>query len=81
MPPSVIAVEVPPDACGRVDQEALKGLLERYADMPTIIGSFSAASNMTGIREQVQTGNSGCLPAGQNCAPMPIRRQLSHSDY
>lgn len=38
------------DANGHVDLDHLRGELERYADRPLRIGSFSAASNVTGIR-------------------------------
>ena len=42
-------VEVPADADGHVDLGALEAELVRYADRPLRIGSFSAASNVTGI--------------------------------
>ncbi|GIF75514.1 aminotransferase class V-fold PLP-dependent enzyme [Asanoa siamensis] len=42
-------VVVPEDADGHVDQETLATELARYADRPLKIGSFSAASNVTGI--------------------------------
>lgn len=42
-------VVVPEDADGHVDQKHLAGLLEHYADRPLLIGSFSAASNVTGL--------------------------------
>lgn len=42
-------VTVPEDADGHVDLAALEATLERYADRPLRIGSFSAASNVTGI--------------------------------
>jgi selenocysteine lyase/cysteine desulfurase len=38
------------DANGHVDLDHLLAELERYADRPLRIGSFSAASNVTGIR-------------------------------
>jgi selenocysteine lyase/cysteine desulfurase len=37
------------DADGGVDQEDLRARLEEHADRPLLIGSFSAASNVTGI--------------------------------
>lgn len=37
------------DADGRVDMEMLRAMLERYRERPLKIGSFSAASNVTGI--------------------------------
>lgn len=37
------------DVDGGVDQEELREQLEKYADRPLKIGSFSAASNVTGI--------------------------------
>ncbi len=42
-------VTIPEDADGHIDQERLRAALERYADRPLKIGSFSAASNVTGI--------------------------------
>ena len=43
-------VYVPFDATGRVSPEALEELLQKYAHTPLKIGTFSAASNVTGIR-------------------------------
>ena len=42
-------VVIPEDADGHVDVDALAAGLDRYADRPVKIGSFSAASNVTGI--------------------------------
>ena len=42
-------VTIPEDADGHIDVEALRQQLERYAERPLKIGSFSAASNVTGI--------------------------------
>ena len=42
-------VEVAMNADGHVCVEDLRSQLERYADRPLVIGSFSAASNVTGI--------------------------------
>ncbi|MCG8418718.1 MAG: aminotransferase class V-fold PLP-dependent enzyme [Proteobacteria bacterium] len=42
-------VVIDEDADGRIDQAHLKRELERYVDRPLKIGSFSAASNVTGI--------------------------------
>ncbi len=42
-------VTVPEDADGHVDLDRLAAELARYADRPLKIGSFSAASNVTGI--------------------------------
>ncbi len=42
-------VAIPGDADGNIDQAVLEAELERYADRPLRIGSFSAASNVTGI--------------------------------
>jgi selenocysteine lyase/cysteine desulfurase len=42
-------VRIPADADGHVDLDRLAAELERYADRPLRIGSFSAASNVTGI--------------------------------
>jgi selenocysteine lyase/cysteine desulfurase len=42
-------VVIPQDADGHIDAAALEGALEAHADRPLKIGSFSAASNVTGI--------------------------------
>ncbi|MEP7054023.1 MAG: aminotransferase class V-fold PLP-dependent enzyme [Actinomycetota bacterium] len=42
-------VVIPEDADGHIDLDRLVVELERYADRPLLIGSFSAASNVTGI--------------------------------
>jgi selenocysteine lyase/cysteine desulfurase len=42
-------VVIPADADGHIDVETLETELIRYADRPLRIGSFSAASNVTGI--------------------------------
>lgn len=42
-------VTIPEDADGHIDAERLAEELVRYADRPMRIGSFSAASNVTGI--------------------------------
>ncbi|MCA0891963.1 aminotransferase class V-fold PLP-dependent enzyme [Microbulbifer agarilyticus] len=44
------AVTIPLNAMGGVDLDALQSALEQYAGRPLKIGSFSAASNVTGIR-------------------------------
>ena len=49
-----VVVEIPEDeATGTVDVDALRGALRRYASHATLIGSFSAASNVTGVRADV----------------------------
>jgi selenocysteine lyase/cysteine desulfurase len=42
-------VTIPEDVDGRIDLEALRAALVEHADRPLKIGSFSAASNVTGI--------------------------------
>jgi selenocysteine lyase/cysteine desulfurase len=42
-------VQIPEDADGHVDLSALEAALRSHADRPLLIGSFSAASNVTGI--------------------------------
>ncbi|HVT65667.1 MAG TPA: aminotransferase class V-fold PLP-dependent enzyme [Mycobacteriales bacterium] len=42
-------VEITADHDGHIDLEALSARLEQYAERPLLIGSFSAASNVTGI--------------------------------
>jgi selenocysteine lyase/cysteine desulfurase len=41
------------DERGQIDQQSLVAALARYADRPLRIGSFSAASNVTGVRSDV----------------------------
>ncbi|MEU8240816.1 aminotransferase class V-fold PLP-dependent enzyme [Actinoplanes missouriensis] len=43
-------VEIESDHTGHVDLDALRAALLAYADRPLRVGSFSAASNVTGIR-------------------------------
>lgn len=47
-------VEIGQTATGAVDLEHLKRELERYADRPLKVGSFSAASNVTGVFSDVR---------------------------
>ncbi len=42
-------VVVPEDRDGHIDQRYLADQLRKYADRPLLIGSFSAASNVTGL--------------------------------
>ena len=42
-------VRIPEDADGHIDQAALREQLQRFSDRTLKIGSFSAASNVTGI--------------------------------
>lgn len=42
-------IEIPEDQDGRIDEEVLGRRLVEFADRPLKIGSFSAASNVTGI--------------------------------
>lgn len=42
-------VTIPEDADGHIDVDALRAALAQYAQRPLKIGSFSAASNVTGI--------------------------------
>lgn len=46
-------VVIPLDAAGGIDLLALENALQIYADRPLLIGSFSAASNVTGIKSDV----------------------------
>ncbi len=46
-------VSIPLTACGQIDLGALSAALTEYADRPLKIGSFSAASNVTGIKSDV----------------------------
>lgn len=47
-------VAIPLDDSGSIDAEALDAALQRHADRGLKIGAFSAASNVTGIRSDVQ---------------------------
>ena len=46
-------VVIPEDATGRIDIQSLQSALVMHADRPLKIGSFSAASNVTGIVSDV----------------------------
>ncbi|HBN15901.1 MAG TPA: aminotransferase [Pseudohongiella sp.] len=46
-------VVVPLDSRGQMDLQALESLLQRYQSASRVIGSFSAASNVTGLRTDV----------------------------
>lgn len=48
-------VVVPLDECGHLDVQKLETELRRYADRSLKIGSFSAASNVTGLKTDVDT--------------------------
>jgi selenocysteine lyase/cysteine desulfurase len=47
-------VTIHEDADGHIDQDQLARELERYAERPLRIGSFSAASNVTGIKSDTR---------------------------
>lgn len=47
-------VTIPLDSQGQIDQQVLAEELARYADRPLKIGSFSAASNVTGIKSDIK---------------------------
>lgn len=46
-------ITIPEDADGHIDQDVLRSQLEHFADRPVKIGSFSAASNVTGIKSDI----------------------------
>lgn len=46
-------VSIPLTECGQIDIAELESQLEAYTDRPLRIGSFSAASNVTGIKSNV----------------------------
>ena len=48
-------VVIPEDAAGHIDTARLEAELIAHADRPLLIGSFSAASNVTGIRSDTTT--------------------------
>ncbi len=50
------------DPHGQIDQAALRAALQTYRDRPMLIGSFSAASNVTGVKSDV-VGITGMLKA------------------
>ncbi|MEP5568679.1 MAG: aminotransferase class V-fold PLP-dependent enzyme [Halioglobus sp.] len=47
-------VSIPLTECGQIDASELQFQLKIYADRPLRIGSFSAASNVTGIKSNVE---------------------------
>lgn len=47
-------VTIPESSDGHIDQDVLRAQLRHYADRPLLIGSFSAASNVTGIRSDTR---------------------------
>ena len=49
----VDVVRIPPDDRGHLDVDALEHALDQHAARPLLIGSFSAASNVTGILTDV----------------------------
>jgi selenocysteine lyase/cysteine desulfurase len=51
---AVDVVRIPLDASGRLCLATLEAELERHADRPVKIGSFSAASNVTGVRTDIR---------------------------
>jgi len=48
-------IAIPENADGHLDTEILRQRLEEFADRPLLIGSFSAASNVTGIVTDTHT--------------------------
>lgn len=46
-------VSIPLTSCGRIDIQVLDQQLQAFAQRPLLIGSFSAASNVTGIKSDV----------------------------
>ena len=72
-------IEIPEDDDGRIDVSALEGALQEHADRPVKIGSFSAASNVTGILSDtraisVMLHRSGALSFWDFAAAAPVRR-------
>ena len=47
-------VSIPLTDCGQIDTAELESQLQAHADRPLRIGSFSAASNVTGIKSNVE---------------------------
>jgi len=47
-------IRVPLDAAGGIDRGALTEILQQHRRRPLVVGSFSAASNVTGIQSDVQ---------------------------
>ena len=52
------------DVNGQIDAEHLETELTRYADRPLLIGSFSAASNVTGFCPTCRGSQRNCMPTG-----------------
>ena len=51
---AVDLVVIPLTAAGQIDLTALEQQLQHYQDRPRLIGSFSAASNVTGVKSNVK---------------------------
>lgn len=47
-------VSIPLTPCGQIDLEVLEQQLTGFADRPLLIGSFSAGSNVTGVKSNVR---------------------------
>lgn len=74
----MIDIEAPADASGRVDIEKLPALLKKYKKKaPLLVGSFSAASNLTGVRERVRW--AGMADGGERPAPSAFILDRSHT--
>eukprot|EP01147_Barroeca_monosierra_P007749 gene7749-628_t len=69
-------LQVKQDSFGRTDQLHLQELLENNKDIPLKVGSFSAASNVSGIIEEVDAitvllHSNGCLACWDYAAAAP----------
>ena len=74
-------VVIPEDADGHIDLARLRAELERHADRPLKIGSFSAASNVTGIVCDTARDLRRCCTSTARCrsgtSPPPRRTSTS----
>ncbi len=68
-------VTIHEDADGRIDLAQLERELVRHADRPLRIGSFSAASNVTGILSDTRAVSRCCSTATAPCRSGTSRRQ------
>ncbi len=66
-------VSIPADADGHIDLDRLEQELVRHADRPLRIGSFSAASNVTGILSDTHGISRAAAPA-RGVEPVGLRR-------
>ena len=68
-------VTIDEDADGRVDLRRLEAALQAHADRPLKIGSFSAASNVTGIGSKTREDQRCCSTSYGALSALGLRRR------